>query len=78
MTNLTQKSQHFGERIGGAYQKLEGTQVPFLRDRQEQLIKNIVEGYYETAEKLIKNFQNILNEEIQKPEPSTNSQGFEE
>ncbi len=78
MTNLTSKSQDFGERIGVSYQKLDAIEVPFLKDRQEQLIQNVVEGYYETAEKLIDNFRNILNEEIHKPEGLKSSQNFEE
>ena len=79
MTNLSQKSQEFGERISKAYEKLEMIRIPFLRDRQEQLIQTIIAGYYETAEKLIKNFQNILNEEIHKPTAASGmSQGMEE
>ncbi len=78
MTNLTSKSQDFSERIGVSYQKLDAIKVSFLKERQEQLIQNVVEGYYETAEKLIDNFRNILNEEIHKPEGLKSSQNFEE
>ncbi len=78
LTNLSQKSQEFGERISGAYEKLGAIKIPFLHERQEQLIQTIITGYYDTAEKLIKNFQNILNEEIHRPTASNTSQGMEE
>ncbi len=64
MTNVTGKSLGFSNRIHEAYQQLDEIKVEYLQKRQEQLIHSIVDGYYETVEKLILNFQNILNEEI--------------
>ncbi len=64
MDNIARKSQNFSERINGAYQQLETILVDSLRERQEGLIETIADGYYETVAKLIKHFQNILNEEI--------------
>jgi paraquat-inducible protein B len=78
MTNLTNKSQEFSGRINASYKQLEKMDTEFLRERQEQLIHNIVDGYYDTAEKLIRNFQNILNEEIHNTGASRSSQGIED
>jgi hypothetical protein len=78
MTNLSAKSQDFSARIDAAYKQMEGMTVELLQTRQEQLIKHIVDGYYDTAEKLIRNFQNILNEEIHDRGPGGNFQRPEE
>ena len=78
MTNLSNKSQEFSGRINAAYKQLEKVNIEFLKERQEQLIHNIVNGYYDTAEKLIRNFQNILNEEIHNTGTSKMNQGLEE
>jgi hypothetical protein len=67
LTNLSNKSQDFTAHLNASYQQLEKISVDFMRKRQEQLVETIVDGYYETVEKLIKNFQNILNEEIHNP-----------
>lgn len=64
MTNLAGKSQEFSSRINAAYKQIEKMDTEFLRERQEHLIRTVADGYYDTAEKLIRNFQNILDEEI--------------
>ncbi len=78
MSSLTRKSQEFSERLSTAYQELERIKIPILRERQEQLLLKVSEGYYATAERLMTNFRNILNEEIDRPEGLKNSQDFEE
>jgi uncharacterized protein YaaN involved in tellurite resistance len=65
VTNISTKSQSFGERINDAYLKLDNIKVEALRKRQEQLIESIIGDYYETVDKLVKNFRKILDEEIQ-------------
>jgi len=67
MTNLTLKSREFIERVNVEYQQMEKISVEFMRERQAQLIQNIVNGYYATVEKLINSFQQILDEEIHEP-----------
>ena len=70
LITLSTKSQDFTERMRGAYQQLEGINIESLKNRQEQLIESISDGYYETVGKLIKSFQRILDEEILDTEPS--------
>lgn len=77
VTNISTKSQSFGERINDAYLKLDNIKVEALRKRQEQLIESIIGDYYETVDKLVKNFRKILDEEIQNPGIAPNSQGME-
>lgn len=64
MTNLAYKSRGFIEQVNAEYQQMDAITVEFMKERQQQLIQNIVTGYYETVEKLIGNFQRILDEEI--------------
>jgi hypothetical protein len=78
LTNLSTKSQEFSGHLNTMYQQLEKLSVEFMKHRQEQLIETIVEGYYETVEKLIKNFQRILDEEIHNPGASRNFHVLEE
>jgi hypothetical protein len=78
LTNLSTKSQEFSGHLNTMYQQLEKLSVEFMKHRQEQLIETIVEGYYETVEKLIKNFQRILDEEIHNPGAPRNFQVLEE
>jgi hypothetical protein len=78
MTNLSNKSQDFTAHLNASYQQLEKISVDFMRKRQEQLVETIVDGYYETVEKLIKNFQNILNEEIHNPGASRSTTPIED
>lgn len=67
MLTLTNKSQEFTSRINTSYQQLEAITVESLRKRQERLIGTIADSYFETVEKLIRNFQRILDEEIHSP-----------
>lgn len=62
VTNISTKSQSFGERINDAYLKLHNIKVEALRKRQELLIESIIGDYYETVDKLVKNFRKILLE----------------
>jgi hypothetical protein len=78
LTTISNKSQEFTERMRGAYQQLNAINETKLKERQERLIDNIADGYYETVEKLIKNFQRILDEEIHDAGPVRNFQGAEE
>ena len=78
LTTVSVKSQDFTERMRGAYQHLDSITVEKLKDRQERLIDNIADGYYETMEKLIKNFQGILDEEIHDAGPMRTTYGSEE
>jgi len=78
LTSVSNKSQEFTERMRGAYQQLESINVEKLKERQERLIDNISDGYYETVEKLIKNFQQILDEEIHDAGPMRGFQGIED
>lgn len=77
VTNISNKSQSFGERINEAYLKLDNIKVETLRKHQEQLIESITGDYYETVDKLIKNFRKILDEEIHNPGIAPSSQGME-
>jgi hypothetical protein len=78
MTNLSYKSREFIEHVNAEYQQLEKLPVDFMKERQARLIQNIVEGYYETVEKLIRNFQCILDEEIQNPGASRSAPPIED
>jgi hypothetical protein len=74
LTTLSTRSQDFTGRLNAAYQQLEQISVDFMRQRQEQLMETIIDGYYETVAKLVKNFQCILDEEIHN---SSASRGFQ-
>ncbi len=78
MTNISTKSQEFGERVNTACDQLAKLKVDFLKQKQEQLIQDIVDNYYETVDKLIQNFRKILDEEIHRPGLSKNVHGMEE
>jgi hypothetical protein len=84
MMTLANKSQEFTCRMNAGYQQLEAITVESLRKRQERLIGTIADSYYETVEKLIRNFQRILDEEIHSPgmprmsPPSSNDWGESE
>jgi len=78
VTNISTKSQEFGERVDMACEQLDKLKAEFLKQKQEQLIQDIVDSYYETVDKLIQNFRKILDEEIHRPGLSKNPQGMGE